>query len=227
MTDRRHDIALGDRVLVGPKYGLTARSGESVHLDIDMLLRTRLLVQANSGGGKSWLLRRFAEQAFGKVPVILLDPEGEFASLREHFGYVLVGKGGETPADTRSAELVAHRLLELNASAVCDLYEMNPFDRHVWVQRFLGGLIEAPKKLWHPAVVIVEQHRRNWRRAWHYDRSDKWKPHRRVISCASCASKRQSDGRRRYRLHRSHGRGTSHARLNNDRVRQSQVWEEI
>lgn len=37
---------------------------KNVTLDLDVLLRTRLLVQANSGGGKSWLLRRLAEQLF-------------------------------------------------------------------------------------------------------------------------------------------------------------------
>ena len=131
--------------------------GHKVALDVDVLLRTRLLVQANSGAGKSWLLRRLAEQLFGAVQVILLDPEGEFATLREKFGYVLVGKGGETPADTRSAALLAHKLLELRASAVCDLYEMKPFDRHRWVRLFLEALIDAPKRLWHPLVVIVDE----------------------------------------------------------------------
>ena len=131
--------------------------GRKVALDVDILLRTRLLVQANSGAGKSWLLRRLAEQLFGTVQVILVDPEGEFATLREKFGYVLVGKGGETPADTRSAALLAHKLLELRASAVCDLYEMKPFDRHRWVRLFLEALIDAPKRLWHPLIVIVDE----------------------------------------------------------------------
>lgn len=131
--------------------------GKPLHMDIDILLRTRLLIQANSGGGKSWLLRRLAEQLFGKIPVILIDPEGEFATLREKFGYVLVGKGGETPADPRSAGLVAQRLLELRASAVCDLYEMKPADRHRWVRLFLEALIDAPKKLWRPTVIMVDE----------------------------------------------------------------------
>lgn len=129
----------------------------NVTLDVDGLLRGRMLVQANSGKGKSWLLRRIAEQLFGKVPVIIIDPEGEFATLREKFGYVLVGKGGETPADPRSAALVAHKLLELRASAVCDLYEMKPFARHEWVQRFLDAMIDAPKNLWHPCVFIADE----------------------------------------------------------------------
>src|SRR5947209_2102103 len=96
----------------------TVNIGGHVELDVAILLKTRLLIQANSGGGKSWLIRRLAEQLFGVAPVIIIDPEGEFSTLREKFGFVLVGKGGETPADPRSAKLVAHKLLELQASAV-------------------------------------------------------------------------------------------------------------
>ncbi len=59
---------------------------KAAHLDLDALLRGRLLIQANSGKGKSWLLRRIAEELFGKVQVIIIDPEGEFATLREKFG---------------------------------------------------------------------------------------------------------------------------------------------
>lgn len=130
---------------------------KSVYLDLGILLRTRLLIQANSGGGKSWILRRLAEQLFGKIPVVIIDPEGEFATLREKFGFVLVGKGGETPADTRSAQLVAHRLLELRASAVCDIYELKPQTRHAWVRLFLEAMVDAPKSLWRPTVVIVDE----------------------------------------------------------------------
>lgn len=139
------------------KIVLGKSEGKNVSLDVERLLSTRLLVQANSGKGKSWLIRRMAEQLFGKVPVIIIDPEGEFATLREKFGYVLVGKGGETPADPRSASMVAHKLLELKASAVCDLYEMKSATRHEFVAKFLEALIDAPKNLWHPVVVIADE----------------------------------------------------------------------
>lgn len=132
----------------------------AVQIDLEILLRTRLLIQANSGGGKSWLLRRLAEQFFGRIPVFIIDPEGEFASLREKHAYVLVGAGGDTPADVRSAALVAERLLELRASAVFDLYEAfrkNPQGRHEWVKRFLEALLDAPKKLWRPLIVIIDE----------------------------------------------------------------------
>jgi DNA helicase HerA-like ATPase len=108
------------------RIALGKSGGKNVYLDLETLVRTRLLIQAGSGAGKSHLLRLIAEGAYGKIPAIIIDPEGEFASLREKFGYVLVGKGGETPAEVRSAGLVAARLLELHASAVCDLYALHP-----------------------------------------------------------------------------------------------------
>lgn len=46
--------------------------GRKAHLDLDALLRSRMLIQANSGKGKSWLLRRLAEQMFGSVLICLL-----------------------------------------------------------------------------------------------------------------------------------------------------------
>ncbi len=131
--------------------------GKSVAFDLDTLIVSRLLITANSGAGKSWLLRRLAEQLFPHIQVIIIDPEGEFATLREKFGFVLVGKGGEAAADVRLAGDVALKLLELRASAVCDLYELKKDDRQQWVKNFLDSLMEAPKNLWHPAIVIVDE----------------------------------------------------------------------
>ncbi|HWR36398.1 MAG TPA: DUF87 domain-containing protein [Clostridia bacterium] len=131
--------------------------GRQVGFDLDTLITTRLLIQANSGAGKSYLSRRFMEQLFGHIQVIAIDPEGEFATLREQYGYVLVGKGGETPADVRSAATVAEKLLELRASAVCDLYEMKPSERHRWVQAFLEAIVNAPKALWHPVIILIDE----------------------------------------------------------------------
>lgn len=126
-------------------------------IDVDVLLRTRLLLQANSGGGKSWLLRVLAEQLAGKVQTIIIDPEGEFSTLRERFDFFLVGKGGDTPARVDTAGLAAHKLLELGVSAVCDLFEMKVDERHEWVAAFLEALVDAPKALWHPAVIMVDE----------------------------------------------------------------------
>lgn len=132
--------------------------GAGVTCNLDRLVDTRLLVQANSGGGKSWMLRRLLEQTHGQVQHLVIDPEGEFASLREQFDYVLAARsGGDTAADPRSAALLAERLLELKVSAILDIYELKPHERIRFVRLFLEALIDAPKSLWHPALVIVDE----------------------------------------------------------------------
>ena len=126
-------------------------------IDLPTLLDTRLLVQANSGGGKSWLLRRILEQSHGQVQHIVIDLEGEFATLREQYDYVLAGKEGDTPADPKSAGLLARKLLELNVSAIIDLYELHYQDRKHFVRLFLESMINAPKSLWHPCLVVIDE----------------------------------------------------------------------
>jgi len=115
------------------------------------------LVQANSGGGKSWLLRRLLEQSHGKIQQIVIDLEGEFATPREKYDYVLAGKEDDTPADPRSAGLLAKKLLELNASAIIDLYELHYQDRKHFVRLFLESMFNAPKQLWHPCLVVIDE----------------------------------------------------------------------
>lgn len=148
------------KIVIG-KTIVDGKLGSDLKLDVDLLIPSRLLIQANSGGGKSYLLRRLME-AFWKIKVqtIVIDPEGEFYTLREKFGYVLVGDNGETPADVRSAALLAEKFLQLKASAVCDLYEAfrsKPLQQKQWVRAFLDALLDAPRSLWHPLVVIVDE----------------------------------------------------------------------
>jgi hypothetical protein len=133
------------------------RLGEGTSIDLNVLLRTRMLVAASSGGGKSWTIRRILEQSHGHVQQIVLDYEGEFSTLREKFDYVLVGKGGEVAADVRYAAQLAKRLLELGVSAIIDLYELSASQRKAFVRVFLEALINLPKELWHPCLVVVDE----------------------------------------------------------------------
>ena len=130
---------------------------DSIGIDLQNLLNTRLLVQANSGGGKSWLLRRLLEQSHGQVQQIVIDLEGEFGSLREKYDYILAGKGGDTPAEPRNAAMLAKKLLEFRVSAIVDLYELHAQERKHFVKLFLDALVNAPKELWHPVLVVVDE----------------------------------------------------------------------
>ena len=130
--------------------------GKGAPIDVAKLIESRLLIQANSGSGKSWAIRRLLEQTYGKVQHILIDVDGEFHTLREQLDYVLAGPKGDCPADIKSAALLARRLLELNVSAIVDIYELGA-QRKLFVKRFLDGLVSAPRDLWHPVLVVVDE----------------------------------------------------------------------
>jgi uncharacterized protein len=129
--------------------------GRKLDCDLPALVDTRLLVQANSGGGKSWLLRLIAERA--GIQTLILDDEGEFASLREAVDMLLVGAGGELPAVPRHAALLARRLIEYQVSTVVDLYELKLAERRQFVKLFLESLIHLPRELWRPTLVILDE----------------------------------------------------------------------
>lgn len=132
-------------------------NGADVGLDIARLIETQMLVQATTGGGKTTTLRRILERSHGLVQQLVIDPEGEFYTLRERYDYIVAGKGGDCAAEPRSAKLLARRLLELGVSAVCDLSELKMHDRIRFVRFFCEALIEAPRNLRHPTLIAIDE----------------------------------------------------------------------
>lgn len=140
-----------------PSIGQT-ENGKDLVLDVDRLLETRLLVQSNSGGGKSHTLRRVFEQTADKVQQIILDTEGEFSTLRHKFDYVICApQGADAIATPATAALLARRLRETRVSAIIDMYDLKMPNRRRFVRLFLEELIEAPKSMWHPVLVGVDE----------------------------------------------------------------------
>lgn len=130
----------------------------SVRVDMPRLLETRALIQANSGNGKSQLLRRLIEVTAGLVQQIVIDWEGEFASLREKFDFVICAtQGGDVAVHPRTAALLARRLLETQVSAVLDVSELRVNDRHLFVKLFIESLMEAPKSLRHAVLIAADE----------------------------------------------------------------------
>lgn len=130
--------------------------GEDCSIDVDKLVESRLLMQANSGGGKSYGLRKLLEQTHARVPHIVFDVEGEFHTLREKFDYVLAGQNGDCPADLKSASLLARRLMELGVSAIIDIYELGA-QRARFVKLFLESLMLLPRNLWQPRLIVIDE----------------------------------------------------------------------
>jgi hypothetical protein len=128
--------------------------GEPALVDLEELLTTRLLIQGNSGSGKSHLLRRLLEECAGIVQQIIVDPEGDFVSFGPTFGHTVV-----EAKDTTAGRLatIARRTRELRGSVVLSLEGVEADEQLEKVAAFLGGLFEAPPEHWHPAIVAVDE----------------------------------------------------------------------
>lgn len=127
-------------------------------LDIPSLLADRLLATAVSGYGKSWLLRRIFEQCAGLVPIIVIDPEGEFHTLREKFDVLICAPtGADLEATPKTAATLARKFLELKLSAVLNIYELKAHERLEFVRLFLESMMSAPQKLWSPVLIIMDE----------------------------------------------------------------------
>src|SRR3712207_6496132 len=83
---------------------LTLEPGSNaIPLNLKQLVRSRMLIQANSGGGKSHALRYLLELSHGQIQQLVIDPEGEYGTLREAFPFIVAGRDGDVPADPTTA----------------------------------------------------------------------------------------------------------------------------
>ncbi|MFK4002879.1 ATP-binding protein [Qipengyuania sp. NPDC077563] len=129
-------------------------SGKPVEFDVEELLATRLLVQGNSGSGKSHLLRRLLEESAGLVQQVVIDPEGDFPSLAEEFGHVVIDGSAYSPGEI---EALARRIREHRASVVLDLDRLEVEQQIRCSAQFLTALFDAPREHWYPALVVVDE----------------------------------------------------------------------
>ncbi|HEX8485184.1 ATP-binding protein [Sphingomonas sp.] len=132
----------------------TDERGAPVPIDLEELLATRLLVQGNSGSGKSHLLRRLLERSAGQVQQVVIDPEGDFVTLGPAYGHVVI----EAPDySEREIARLAARLREHRASVVLSLEGLEAEGQMRCAAAFLSALFDAPREHWYPALVVVDE----------------------------------------------------------------------
>lgn len=129
-------------------------SGTPVEFDVEELLATRLLVQGNSGSGKSHLLRRVLEESAQMVQQVVIDPEGDFVSLAEPFGHVVIDGAAYSPVEI---EALARRIRAHRASVVLALEGLEVEQQIRCAAQFLTALFDAPREHWYPALVVVDE----------------------------------------------------------------------
>ena len=133
--------------------GRTGR-GDPATLDLEELLATRLLVQGNSGSGKSHLLRRLLEQSAPWVQQVVIDPEGDFVTLADAHSHLVIDAAAhpEAAMPLAAEQVRAHRIsVVLNLEGL----DVNGQLRHA--AAFLSGLFDCPREQWSPALVVVDE----------------------------------------------------------------------
>src|SRR4051812_14428720 len=133
--------------------GVSSKGGSGT-INLEELLASRLLVQGNSGSGKSHLLRRLLEQSAGLVQQVVIDPEGDFVSLSERFGHVTIDGASYGEAEIAA---IAIRVREQRASVVLNLEGLEVNAQLCCAGTFLNHLFDAPRALWYPALVVVDE----------------------------------------------------------------------
>jgi len=131
--------------------GLAGRS--AAEMDLEELLATRLLVQGNSGSGKSHLLRRLLEQSAPWVQQCIIDPEGDFVTLADRFGHQVVDAARTETELTR----IAGRVRQHRVSVVLNLEGLDVEQQMRAAAAFLGGMFDADREHWYPMLVVVDE----------------------------------------------------------------------
>ena len=133
--------------------GYTA-AGAVATLDLEELLATRLLVQGNSGSGKSHLLRRLLEQSAPRVQQTIIDPEGDFVTLAERFGHLVID--AEVHSE-HALQLAGERARIHRVSTVLNLEGLDAENQLRRAAAFLGGIFDVDRDHWYPMLVVVDE----------------------------------------------------------------------
>jgi hypothetical protein len=137
------------RIEIGATNG-----GEPASLDLEELLATRLLVQGNSGSGKSHLLRRLLEQSAPWVQQAVIDPEGDFVTLGDRFGHLVIDAAASGLAGLRRA---AEGVRQHRVSVVLNLENLEVDQQLRHAAAFLDGLFSVERDAWSPMLVVVDE----------------------------------------------------------------------
>jgi hypothetical protein len=130
-----------------------SRNDGAAHMDLEELLATRLLVQGNSGSGKSHLLRRLLEQSAPWVQQCVVDPEGDFVTLADRYGHLVVDAARTEAELTR----IAARVRQHRVSVVLNLEGLDVEQQMRAAAAFLGGMFDADRDHWYPVLVVVDE----------------------------------------------------------------------
>jgi hypothetical protein len=123
------------------------------NLDIANIVTKRTYIASMTRFGKSYLARKIIEECFGHSGIIIIDPEGEYSSLREKYGFLIIGK--DVPLQVETAEFMAEKVLESNISVIIDTSMIE--DDKEYVRKFLQRLFFLETVARKPYLILAEE----------------------------------------------------------------------
>jgi len=138
------------------EVGRVLNTDEQFCLDIESVVTGRTFIASITRMGKSWTDRKIVECCFGHAGIIIIDPEGEYASLREKFAFLIIGK--DIPLQLETAEFMAEEILKTKTSVIIDLsmVEDDEFGKE-YVNKFLRRFFFLETTARQPYLVVVEE----------------------------------------------------------------------
>ncbi|MHA2323599.1 MAG: hypothetical protein ACXACG_18380, partial [Candidatus Thorarchaeota archaeon] len=112
------------------------------------------------GAGKSWIGGVFAEHlALEKIPFVIVDPEGEYWTLRVKFSNVIIagGEQADIPLEPELAAILGNTVIDERLQCVLDLSEMRREEQTLFLSRFLTELFVKETEQRIPFWICFEE----------------------------------------------------------------------
>jgi len=145
------------------EIGHVLETGESFSLKVKDVVASRTYIASETRFGKSHTARRIIEKCFGQVGIIIIDPEGEYSSLREKYSFIIIGRDVPMEVETQTlktitAELMAEQILETKTSAIIDLSVSEDIEAGKdYVDTFLRRFFHLQTTARQPYLIIWEE----------------------------------------------------------------------
>ncbi len=126
------------------------------NLNVGSIVTGRTFIASITRWGKSWTTRKIVESCFGHAGIIILDPEGEYSSLREKFPFLIIGK--DVPLQLETAEFMAEKTLESKINVIIDTSMVEDEETaKQYINLFLRKFFFLETTLRQPYLVVVEE----------------------------------------------------------------------
>lgn len=134
--------------------------GNDVEVPVEDFTTAGTAILAMRGAGKSWLSGVLAEQlSKERIPFVIVDPEGEYWTLRVRFSNVIIagGEHADIPLEGEIAEILGRSVVEDHLQLVLDLSDMRRNEQREFLNRFLSELFAKGTELKIPIWICFEE----------------------------------------------------------------------